>query len=205
MAVEGRYINTWIQYNTMAFSGLMCKWKVTNVLIQSNLETLVARFSYPNLHQTKLYLLSLKDLPNSILWYVKGNALVTSIKTTGTSSGGDLAPSFGGTENFFADQDFWMTLFSENNSIFTAKISDDLSSSHRPGFSDFPFLLPDFPYLYYVTMSYMSLSSQEKHLFLLFSYFPAHPTTLLLKILGGRMHGPSPTSNFGGTVPPVPL
>jgi len=27
--------------------------------------------------------------------------------------------------------------------------------------------------------------------------------TLLLKILGGRMHGPSPTSNFGGDRPPV--
>src|SRR6218665_1257041 len=29
-------------------------------------------------------------------------------------------------------------------------------------------------------------------------------TTLLLSILGGRMHGPSPTSNFGEPVPPVP-
>src|SRR6218665_1321050 len=52
-------------------------------------------------------------------------------------------------------------------------------------------------------MSYMTLSSQEKHHFLLSSYFRAHPTTLLLKILGGRMHGSSPTSHFGGTVPPV--
>jgi len=43
-----------------------------------------------------------------------------------------------------------------------------------------------------------------RHLFN-WAYFSAHPTTLLLKILGGRMHGPSPTSNFGGTVPPVPL
>src|SRR6218665_2967096 len=56
-------------------------------------------------------------------------------------------------------------------------------------------------------MSYMTLSSNEKHLSLLCSYFRAHPTTLglLLKILGGRMNGPSPTSNFGRTVPPVPL
>src|SRR6218665_160685 len=38
----------------------------------------------------------------------------------------------------------------------------------------------------------MTLSSQEKHLFLLLSYFRAYPTTLLLKILEGRMHGPSP-------------
>src|SRR6218665_2866967 len=40
--------------------------------------------------------------------------------------------------------------------------------------------------------------------FLLCSYFRAHPTTLLLKILGGRMHGPSPPQIFGGTVLPVP-
>jgi len=33
-------------------------------------------------------------------------------------------------------------------------------------------------------------------LFLLCSYFRAYPTTLLLKILGGRMHVPSPTSNL---------
>src|SRR6218665_3338650 len=43
-----------------------------------------------------------------------------------------------------------------------------------------------------------------KPLFLLFSYFRAHPTTLLLKILGGRMHGHAPTSNFRTTVPSVP-
>src|SRR6218665_254048 len=54
-------------------------------------------------------------------------------------------------------------------------------------------------------MSYMTLSSQEKHLFLLFSYFRAHPKTLLLKILGGRMHGSSPHLKLWGTVPPVPL
>src|SRR6218665_162975 len=40
--------------------------------------------------------------------------------------------------------------------------------------------------------------------FLHFSYFRAHPTTLLLKIFGGRMHGPPPNSNFGGTVPSLP-
>src|SRR6218665_1757940 len=34
--------------------------------------------------------------------------------------------------------------------------------------------------------------------FLLCSYFRAHPTTLLLKILRERMHGPSPTSHFCG-------
>src|SRR6218665_699912 len=52
-------------------------------------------------------------------------------------------------------------------------------------------------------MSYMTIFSQEKQDFSLCSCFHAHPT-LLLKILGGPMHGRSPTSNFGGTVPPVP-
>src|SRR6218665_3460072 len=40
-------------------------------------------------------------------------------------------------------------------------------------------------------------------IFLLCSSFHARPTTLLFKILGGPMHGPSPTSNFfGGPFPP---
>src|SRR6218665_3172933 len=39
----------------------------------------------------------------------------------------------------------------------------------------------------------------RKTFFLLCSYFRAHPTTLLQNIGGGgRMHGPSPTSIFGG-------
>jgi len=42
----------------------------------------------------------------------------------------------------------------------------------------------------------------DTYFFSLCSYFHSHPTTLLLKIFGGgRMHGPSPTSNFGGLSP----
>src|SRR6218665_1135163 len=54
-------------------------------------------------------------------------------------------------------------------------------------------------------MSYMTISSQEKHNFSLCSCFHAHPTTLLLKILGGDqcMGGP-PTSNFFGGPSPSP-
>src|SRR6218665_1622229 len=43
--------------------------------------------------------------------------------------------------------------------------------------------------------------------FVFSSYFHTHPLglTLLLQILGGRMHGPSPcTSNFGGRPPVSP-
>src|SRR6218665_6746 len=54
-------------------------------------------------------------------------------------------------------------------------------------------------------MSYMTLSSQEKHLFLLCSYFHAHPTTLLLKILGGTNAWASPPQILGGPSPESPL
>ena len=57
-------------------------------------------------------------------------------------------------------------------------------------------------------------SSQEQPLFLkkflcdtfflLCLYFRAYPTTLLLKILGGRMHGRPPPQIWGDR-PPVPL
>src|SRR6218665_3463965 len=55
-------------------------------------------------------------------------------------------------------------------------------------------------------MSYMTISSQENHHFLLCAYFHAHPTTLLLKILGGdQCMGRPPTSHLGGgPSPPVP-
>src|SRR6218665_3800020 len=99
-----------------------------------------------------------------------------------------------------------MRFFSEKSSIFTAKISDlFLVIAQVLGFS-----------LYFLRcfVSFTMYYSQEQplfqkriplsHLFLLCSYFRAHPTTLLLKILGGRMHGPSPNSNLGA-VPPVPL
>src|SRR6218665_2391878 len=49
----------------------------------------------------------------------------------------------------------------------------------------------------------MTIFSQEKHHFSLCSYFHAHPTTLLLKILGGtNAWAVPPTSNFGGDRPP---
>src|SRR6218665_2885973 len=83
--------------------------------------------------------------------------------------------------------------------------------SHRPGFSDFLFLFPDFPYLLlhvHVCSMYdpfltRTITISEKNSFmtpfLLCSYFRAHPTTLLLKILG---HGPSPPQIFFGDRPP---
>src|SRR6218665_3817503 len=60
------------------------------------------------------------------------------------SMGGDLAPNLGGTQKNFRDP------ISGKISIFRVKISDDLFFSHRPGSSDFSFLFPHFPYVYYV-------------------------------------------------------
>src|SRR6218665_2909102 len=51
----------------------------------------------------------------------------------------------------------------------------------------------------------MTLSSQKKHLFY-FSYFRAHLTTLLLKILGGdECMGRPPPQTLGGPSPQSPL
>ena len=111
-------------------------------------------------------------------------------------SGGDLAPSLGGTKLFFADQDF----------------------SHWPGFRIFPFCSQIFRIFYYVQCRTSPFPHKNNHYFrkefiydtflLLCSYFRAHPTTLL-KILGGRMHGSSSTSNLGAfpqspKFPPLP-
>src|SRR6218665_1024028 len=70
-------------------------------------------------------------------------------------------------------------------SIFRVKISDDLFFSHRPGSLDFSFLFPHFPYVYYVKCRIYDHLLTRKTQFSLCSCFHAHPTTLLLKILGG--------------------
>src|SRR6218665_1677317 len=51
-------------------------------------------------------------------------------------------------------------------------------------------------------MSYMTISSQENHHFSLCSYFHAHPTTLLLKILGGTNAWAVPHLKFFGRPSP---
>ena len=91
-----------------------------------------------------------------------------------------------------------MTFFQEKIPIFTPKISDDrfFLSFSRLSIS----LLP--------LMSYMTLSSQEKSIisannslmtpcFTLFVLSNASDKHYISKYWGRRMHGPSPTSNFG--------
>src|SRR6218665_679471 len=91
-------------------------------------------------------------------------------------------------------------VFSEKISIFTAKIFDDLFLSSAR-FSGFCLSFPRFSDSLLCYMSYMTLSSQENTFFTLFILSRAS-TTLLLKILGGRMHGPSPHLKFLGDRPP---
>src|SRR6218665_1415260 len=59
---------------------------------------------------------------------------------------------------------------------------------------------------FFTRKSTISEKNSLTPIFLLCSSFRAHPTTLILKILGGPMHRPSPTSNlWGDRPPPVPL
>src|SRR6218665_3824426 len=104
--------------------------------------------------------------------------------------GGDLAPALGGRK--FSNDLFRKQFHLISNDLFLDSI------------------LSEILYITYMTLLFLtkSLNFRQKYssltLFLVSSYFSSHPITVLLKILGGRMHGPSATSNFEGTVPPVP-
>ena len=89
-------------------------------------------------------------------------------------------PFFGKSFRFHA-QKFWWPFF-----------------SHRPGFSDFRFLFQILRIFTVLNVEEYDLSSQEK------PHFRAHPTTLLLKISGERMHWPSPVQIFWGPSPQPP-
>src|SRR6218665_273315 len=109
-----------------------------------------------------------------------------------------------GTDIFFRGRRFLSDCFSEKISIFTANISYDLCFSHviDQVFWIFTFFSQIFPIFTMLNVVYDPFLTRKPP-FLLCSYFSAHPTTLLLKILGGRMHGPSPHLKFmGGTSPP---
>ena len=74
-----------------------------------------------------------------------------------------------GDGNFFSPTK--MTFFLKIFSILAAKISDDLFFlfSHRPGFSNFPSLLPDFPDLYYVRYRTQPFPHKKNTLFPIFA------------------------------------
>src|SRR6218665_605421 len=84
--------------------------------------------------------------------------------------------------------------------------------SHRPCFRIFPiFFLIIHAYVkcriwpFFTRKTAISENNSLATPFLLFSYFPARPTTLFHKILRGTNHGPSPPQFFlGGPFPQSP-
>src|SRR6218665_2834431 len=105
-----------------------------------------------------------------------------------------------------------MTFFSEKISTFTAKISDDLFVIDLvfrifPFFSQISVPLTRFNVVYDPFLTRTTTISEKNSFmtpFLLCSSFRAHPTTLLLKILGGTDAWVVPHLKYiGGSVPPV--
>src|SRR6218665_2492732 len=81
----------------------------------------------------------------------------------------------------------------------------DLSLNSSTWFFVFPLFLPRcsvFVLCEIVNVVYDPFLAIKTPFFKPCSYFPAHPTTLLLKILGDVCMGLPPTSNSGGNVPP---
>src|SRR6218665_3371166 len=107
-----------------------------------------------------------------------------------------------------------MTFFSEKISVFTATNFDDIFFSHRPGFSDFPFLFPDFPCLYCVIydpfFTRKTTISEKNSLttpfFRSVRTFAPIRQHYFSKYWGGTgCMGRSRTSNLGGPSPQSPL
>src|SRR6218665_4057737 len=93
-----------------------------------------------------------------------------------------------------------MTLFPGKISIFAPKISDDLLFGHRPGFLIFRiFTVFNVEYDPFFTRK---TAISEKNSWI--TPFSTLLTTLLLEILGGRMHGLSPHLKRWGDRPTVP-
>ena len=97
------------------------------------------------------------------------------------SSGGDLAPSLGGTEKIVADLN---DVFPEKMSIFTPNISYDLFLVIDQVFQILRFFtvlnVVYHPFFLHHKDHYFRKEFLDKTIFLLCSYFRAHPTTLLL-------------------------
>ena len=91
----------------------------------------------------------------------KSSTLLWIRKATG-SSGGDLAPSLGGTEKKFADQDFWLTFFQKKIPFSRPKFLMTFSLITDQVFRIFTFFSQfSVSFTMLNGMSYMTLSSQE--------------------------------------------
>ena len=126
------------------------------------------------------------------------------IRTIALSSGLPTGAEFGGTENIFADQDFWMTFFSEKSSHFQAQnfwwpflVTDQVLQIFR--------IFTVLNVVYDLFFTRKITISEKNSLMTLFLYFVRtfarvrqHNTTF--QNIGGTDAWTVPTSNFGGTV-----
>src|SRR6218665_3031972 len=89
-------------------------------------------------------------------------------------------------------------------SIFTAKISDDLFLVIDQVFQIYPFFSQNFRIFTMLNVVYDPFLARKTPFFTLFILSRASDNTTSQNIGGGRMHGPSPTSQFLGDRPPSP-
>ena len=110
---------------------------------------------------------------------------------------------FGGTDKIFRCPTFLNDVFFRKN-IFTfrVKISDFFFFfSHRPGFSDFPFLFPDFPYLYYVKCRIRPFPHLKNNFLYSVHTFTCIRQHYFSKYLGDQCMGRPPPQIFLGPSP----
>jgi len=130
------------------------------------------------------------------------------------SSDGDLAPSLRGGKKirglrFLNDVFFGKNFPFHGPNFWWPFFVIDQVFQIFPFFSHAGFSVSSLCYMSYRLWHFLtrkttiSENNSFMTLFLLCSYFRAHPTTLAY-ICEGRMHGPSPTSNFWGTAPNPP-
>ena len=106
---------------------------------------------------------------------------------------------------FRGPRDFWMRFFGKNVHFQGTNFSDDLFFSHRPGFSDVPFLYPDFPYLYYVKCRKWPFPHTKNTFLTLFILSRTSDNTTSQNIGETDAWAVPPPQSFLGDRPPVPL
>ena len=111
---------------------------------------------------------------------------------------------FGGTEHFFADQDFWMTFFSGKNFHFTPKISDDLFLVIDQVFRISPFFSQIFRIFTMLNVVYDPFLTRKTPFFTLLILSSASDNTTS-KNIGGTDAWAVPPPHILGDRPSVPL
>ena len=113
---------------------------------------------------------------------------------------------FGGTEIFFGGPKISEWRFLWKKFSFSRQKFLMTFFSHRPDFSDFPFLFPYFPYLCYVKCHIWPFPDTKNTFFYSVHTFSRTRQHYFSKYWGDQCMGRPPTSNFwGGPSPSPPL